>query len=195
MPFRPEGKTVGLFEPDRYFSSLAAIDVEWDLARLHLRNVLLDIDNTLRRRDNDEVPPAVRSWLHRAQQKGIKLCLLSNNFHENVHELARELDLPIVAKAMKPLPFGFRRALEVVGGSSEDTVMVGDQLFTDIVGAHLVGMRGYLVCPLVDADLTHTLLVRRVEERILGNAMPEGGTCLQEERLAREARTLEHPRE
>lgn len=182
---------MGLFEPDKYFSSLASIDVEWDLARLHIRNVLIDIDNTIRRRDNDEVPPAVRSWLRSARQKGIKLCLLSNNFHENVYELARELDLPIVAKALKPLPFGFRRALEVVGGTSEDTVMVGDQLFTDIVGSHLLGMKGYLVRPLVDADLAHTLLARRVEERILGNAAPEVGARLQEERMISEATALD----
>lgn len=108
-----------------------------------------------------------------------------------MHELARELDLPIVAKALKPLPFGFRRALGVVGGTPEDTVMVGDQLFTDIVGAHLVGMKGYLVRPLVDADLAHTLLARRVEERILGNAVPEVGARLQEERMISEATALD----
>ena len=183
---------MGLLEPDRYFSSLASIDVEWDLMRLHLRNVLLDIDNTLRRRDNDEVPPEVRSWLHTARQKGIKLCLLSNNFHDNVYELAQELAIPIVAKAMKPLPFGFRRALEVVEGSADDTVMVGDQLFTDVMGAHLIGMKAYLVRPLVEADLTHTFLVRRVEERVLGNAVPEGGACLQEERASGEPVAFDH---
>lgn len=186
---------MGLFEPDRYYSSITSIDVEWDLMRLHLRNVLLDIDNTLRRRDNDEVPQDVRAWLHAARQKGIKLCLLSNNFHENVYELARELDLPIVAKALKPLPLGFRRALEVVGGSPQDSVMVGDQLFTDVVGAHLVGMKAYLVRPLVDIDLKHTLLVRRVEERILGNAVPEVGAYIQQEHLASDSALLDQERE
>ena len=169
---------MGSFEPDRYFSSIAQIDVEWDLARLHLTNVLLDVDNTIRRRDNDEVPPAVRAWLAKARQAGIRLCLLSNNFHDDVHYLARELDLPIVAKAMKPLPFGFSRALSLLDAKPENSVMVGDQLLTDVVGAHLFGMKAYLVRPLVDADLKHTVFVRRFEERLLNGAVPEGGaTC------------------
>lgn len=170
---------MGLFDPDRYFSSIAQIDVEWDLARLHLTNVLVDVDNTLRRRDNGEVPPAVRSWLVKARQSNIKLCLLSNNFHDDVHELAHELDLPIVAKALKPLPFGFARALSLLDASRENTVMVGDQLLTDVVGAHLFGMKAYLVRPLVDVDLKHTVFVRRFEERLLDGAVPEGSAYLE----------------
>ena len=105
---------MGLFAPEKQFSSVAAIDAEWDLLRLHLTHVLLDLDNTLRRRDNDEVPLEVRAWLTHVQQKGIKPCILSNNFHENVFAVARELDIPIVAKAMKPLSSGFKRALALV---------------------------------------------------------------------------------
>ena len=102
-----------------------------------LTHVLLDLDNTLRRRDNDEVPLEVRAWLTHVQQKGIKPCILSNNFHENVFAVARELDIPIVAKAMKPLSSGFKRALALVEGSVEDSVMVGDQLFTDVRWARI----------------------------------------------------------
>lgn len=174
---------MGLFEPDRYYSSVASIDVEWDLVRLHLDTVLLDVDNTLRRRDNAEVPPTVRTWLTQARTKGIKLCLLSNNFHADVFDLAHELDLPIVAKAMKPLSLGFKRALALLDATPEESVMVGDQLFTDVLGAHLAGMRAYLVRPLVDVDLAHTLFVRRIEDRFLGNAVPEGSPCLQDEQV------------
>lgn len=164
---------MGLFAPDKYFSSVTLIDVEWDLLRVHLNHVLLDIDNTLLRRDNHEVPLAVRQWLAKARQKGVKLCLLSNNFHDNVFELASELDLPIVAKAMKPLPFGYARAMKLIGGTRADTVMVGDQLFTDVVGAHALGITAYLVCPLVEEDLKHTLLLRRFEQVFLGDRVPD----------------------
>lgn len=173
---------MGLFAPEKQFSSVAAIDAEWDLLRLHLTHVLLDLDNTLRRRDNDEVPLEVRAWLTHVQQKGIKPCILSNNFHENVFAVARELDIPIVAKAMKPLGSGFKRALALVGGSVEDSVMVGDQLFTDVVGAHLIGMSAYLVAPLVDVDLKHTQLVRKVEGLFLKEPVPQSDICLQDDR-------------
>lgn len=172
-----------LLEPDRYFSSLTRIDVEWDLLRAGLDHVLLDVDNTLRRRDNGEVPRDVRAWLAKAREAGIGLCLLSNNFHADIHEVADELDLAVVAKAMKPLPFGFQRAMKAIGATPDACVMVGDQLLTDVLGAHVAGMRAYLVSPLVDVDLKHTVLMRRIEARILrerspqGDAVPEAGNC------------------
>lgn len=170
-----------LFEPDRYFSSITSIDAEWDLARLHLDHVLLDVDNTLRRRDNGEVPLAVRRWLADARRKDIGLCLLSNNFHDDIYDLAADLDLPVVAKAMKPLPFAFYRAMKAVGGSPKNSVMVGDQLLTDVMGARIVGMKAYLVRPLVDVDLKHTVVMRHLEQRLLGNTVPDGGRCIQVE--------------
>lgn len=161
-----------LLQPDKCFSSITSIDIEWDLVRLHLRSALLDVDNTIRRRDNDEVPLAVRAWLARARDAGVSLCLLSNNFHDNVFALASELGLPIVAKAMKPLPLGYRRALRLLDARADETVMIGDQLLTDVAGAHALGMKAYLVAPLVDVDLKHTLVLRRIEERLLRGTVP-----------------------
>ena len=65
---------------------------------------------------------------------------------------------------------------------AEDSVMVGDQLFTDVVGAHLIGMPAYLVAPLVDVDLKHTQLVRKVEGLFLKEPVPQSGICLQDDR-------------
>jgi hypothetical protein len=162
-----------LFSPEKYFASITSINIEWDLVRAGVETVFLDIDNTILRRDNHEVPFAVREWMAKAQEKGIKLCLLSNNFHQSVHVLAQELNLPIIAKAMKPLPFGYIRAMGLVGAQKETSVMVGDQLFTDVLGAHVVGMAAYLVCPLVEEDLKHTLLLRQVERIFLPDQLPE----------------------
>lgn len=188
---------MGLYEPDRYFSSVSRIDVEWDLARHGLTHVFLDVDNTIRRRDNDEVPRAVLAWLAKARDTGISLCLLSNNFHDDIYELARDLDLPVVAKAMKPLPFGFQRAMKLVDATPDTSVMVGDQLLTDVVGAHVVGMKAYLVRPLVDVDLKHTVVMRRIEERLLrektpqGDPLPDPGTCV----VSEEASVLDRPQD
>lgn len=158
---------MSIFDPEKQFSSITSIDVEWDLLRAHLRYALLDIDNTIRRRDNHEVPEDVLNWLARAQGAGVKLCLLSNNFHADTYSFARALDIPLVAKALKPLPIGYKRALAHLNAPADETVMIGDQLFTDVVGAHLAGMAAYFVEPLVDLDLKHTLLLRKLEKRIL----------------------------
>ena len=157
-------------QPDKYFSRITRIDIQRDLLDCGLRFVLLDIDNTiLTRGEVREVPADVREWLARAQQAGIRFCLCSNNWHETPFGLARELSLPVVAKAMKPLPVGFRRSLAQLGANRKQAVAIGDQLSTDVWGAHTAGIAAYLVQPLVEQDLAHTVVVRKIESRIIGN--------------------------
>lgn len=168
---------MGFFEPDRYFSRITAIDVKYDIVEAGFTHVLLDIDNTIFTRDTHEVPRDVKWWLTQARQAGLTFCLLSNNWHEGVYALANRLELPIVAKAIKPLPHAFIIARHKIGARRSSTLMIGDQLVTDVIGAHLVGMQAYLVCPLVEQDLKHTLLLRNVERLFMGDAQPEtGGT-------------------
>lgn len=171
----PDGKadSMAFHAPDRYFSRASAIDVETDILDAGFRNVILDVDNTILTRDDHHVPDDVIEWLAKLQVAGVGLCLLSNNFHEGVLHLADRLDLPIVARAVKPLPHGFFMALSKMGAKRAETVVVGDQLMTDVLGAHLAGMKAYLVCPLVEADLKHTLLLRNVERVLLGTRSPE----------------------
>ena len=164
---------MGLLDPDRYFSRLSHIDVERDLRARGLDCVLLDIDNTILTRDTHEVPRDVRLWLARAREAGTGVCLVSNNWHASVHALAGELDLPIVAKALKPLPHGLLLGMRKLGGTRASAVMVGDQLLTDVAAAHLAGMKAYMLQPLVEQDLPHTLLLRNSERMMLGSRQPE----------------------
>lgn len=172
---------MSFLEPDRYFARLSRIDIEHDLLAQGYRYVLLDVDNTILTRDTHEVPRDVGAWLARARDAGIAFCLVSNNWHEGVHRLARRLSLPIVAKAVKPLPPAFLMALRKLGAKRSETVVVGDQLVTDVMGAHLLGMKAYLLAPLVEQDLPHTLLLRNVERAIMGERQPEGATTIREE--------------
>lgn len=161
------------FEPDRFFSRITAIDIERDLVGPGLVNVLLDIDNTVRSRATGDVPRDVAVWLGRARDAGVHFCLLSNNWHDNVFHFARQHDLPIVAKALKPLPGGYRRAMAELGSTRQNTVAVGDQVLTDVMGAHLVGIQAWLVVPLAEVDLKHTLLLRNLERGLIGAREPE----------------------
>mgnify|MGYP002511266875 CR=1 FL=1 len=164
---------MALFEPDRYFSRLSHIDIERDLLGCGRTHVLLDIDNTILTRDTHEVPRDAGMWLGRAREAGVRFCLLSNNWHHGVYQLAGRLDLPIVAKAVKPLPPAFLAAMRKVGGTRGDTVVIGDQLVTDVLGAHFVGLPAYMLQPLVEADLWHTLLLRHFERLVMGGRVPE----------------------
>ena len=106
---------MSLLKPDRYFSRISAIDVQSDLVVEGFSAVLLDVDNTILSRRDHQVPPDVLQWLAKLRRAQISACLLSNNFHAHVFDLAEELDLPIVAKALKPLPQGFLLACRKLG--------------------------------------------------------------------------------
>lgn len=161
-------------EPERYFSRISMIDIEKDIVGAGFTHVLLDVDNTIFTRDTHEVPRDVAFWLSKARTAGITFCLVSNNWHEGVYELAKRLDLPIVAKAVKPLPPAFLIALRKIKAKRKNTVVIGDQLITDVLGAHFLGMTAYLLQPLVEQDLKHTLLLRNVERVFMGDREPEG---------------------
>ncbi len=161
-------------EPDRYFSRISRIDIERDLLDLGYRNVLLDVDNTILTRDTHEVPRDVGHWLAKARDAGISFCLVSNNWHEGVYQLANRLSLPIVAKAIKPLPPAFLMGMKKIDAKRANTVVVGDQLVTDVMGAHFLGMKAYLLSPLVEQDLPHTLMLRNFERLVMGDREPEG---------------------
>ncbi|MEF9875434.1 YqeG family HAD IIIA-type phosphatase [Gordonibacter sp.] len=164
---------MSFLEPDRYFSRLSHVDIDRDLLALGYRHVLLDVDNTILTRDTHEVPRDVGFWLAKARDAGLTFCLVSNNWHEGVYQLANRLSLPIVAKAVKPLPPAFLAAMRKIGAVRANTVVVGDQLVTDVMGAHFLGMKAYLLAPLVEQDLRHTLLLRNFERLVMGERQPE----------------------
>ena len=170
--------------PDRFFDRISAIDAHADLLDRGLTCGLLDIDNTIRSRADRMVPPDVRAWLDGTRAAGVDLCLLSNNYHKNVPELAAELNLPYIYKALKPLH-----------AESRNTVVIGDQLGTDILGARLLGLHAYLVAPLASQDARYALLFRKMEQRLIrrtkersgaGNAEPEGAPAFARSERSRE---------
>lgn len=164
---------MSLLSPERYFSRISSINIQMDLLGCGYDHVLLDVDNTILSRATHDVPRDVGVWLGKARDAGVKFCLVSNNWHESVHQLAEVLCLPVVGKSLKPLPQGFLRGMSKVGGSRKDTVVVGDQMLTDVLGAHLVGLPVYMVQPLVEVDLPHTMALRNFERVVLGGRVPE----------------------
>jgi uncharacterized protein len=162
---------VSILIPDRYYTSVEAIDLD-DLRRLGVTALLMDLDNTLLPRDTGEMRQELRDWAARVTAEGLKLCIVSNNWQERVKGIASSLGIPLVARAVKPLPFAFKRAMRLLDVRPLQTAVVGDQLFTDVLGGNLVGATTVLVDPLSRTDLPHTLLLRLIEGRILSDREP-----------------------
>ncbi len=164
-----------MLNPDFYLHSVHDIDLKALLAS-GVDTLLMDLDNTLLPRDGTEVPDSLREWSGRLVQMGFKVCLVSNNWHERVHDVAQNLGFSLVAKAVKPLPFAFLRALKLVGSSRSQAAVVGDQMFTDVLGGKLLGLTTILVTPLSTSDLPHTLMLRRAERMLLAGRKPTPGS-------------------
>lgn len=116
------------------------------LQKYHIRGLLLDIDGTLMQtRDSMPLQP-VLDWMDRMKQAGVALYILSNNkHHHRVQAFAESQGLPWQYLAHKPGKDGFFRAAKELDLPPEQLAVVGDQTFTDMLGARRCGMWGILV--------------------------------------------------
>lgn len=155
-----------LLTPDFRFERVEDITPGF-LKSYGIASLLLDIDNTLVSRATGALAHSVLAWIDELKAADISCCLLSNNWHKVVFNYAQTLSLPLVNKAMKPLPFAYIKALTQIGAKRESTAVIGDQIFTDILGARLCVMSSILVEPLSTTDLWYTQIFRKAEGWLL----------------------------
>lgn len=158
--------------PERYCASVSDID-PCSLADAGVRAVLLDLDNTLLARGESEVPSDVEAWVRSLAGHGLAACIVSNTSKPRVRHVAEQLDVPVVAGARKPSSKGYHRACALLGVAPSEAVMVGDQSYTDVLGAHRAGMGAILVMPLGTRDLLHTRLLRALDALAVRGMRPE----------------------
>ncbi len=153
-------------KPDMRYRSVRDIDIE-KLKSAGIKGLLIDLDNTLAPWRSDDPPTENLEWLDRAKEAGIKVCLLSNAGNARAERTAAKLSVPVLAPAKKPLRSAYLKALEITGTKAGETVMVGDQLFMDVLGANRAGIKTILVEPIGRREFSGTRLVRIVEKIIL----------------------------
>jgi HAD superfamily phosphatase (TIGR01668 family) len=143
-----------------------AVEHVWqiDLAALRaagVKHILLDLDNTITPWRSVEVPPKTADWI--AQARGdFRVCIVSNTSRmKRLGTLRDALGVECVGFAQKP--WGTPRALRKLGLAPDQTVLVGDQLLTDVYGAHLAGIRSILVRPVSGSEFFTTYLLRAIE--------------------------------
>ncbi len=155
-----------LLRPKQVYHSILEISPE-ELFRTGMRGMIIDLDNTLTEWQNPVLSEKTISWLEKAKCLGFQLCFVSNNSTRRVQEVAQRMEIPFVARAQKPRRWSFRRALEIMGTRPEETAVIGDQIFTDILGGNRLGLYTILVPPINRREFFGTRLMRLLEAIIL----------------------------
>lgn len=153
------------FFPDEYVDSAYGIPFE-ELYRKGYRGIIFDVDNTL---VPHGAPADARSigLFERLRAMGFSTCILSNNKEPRVAPFAGQVKSPYIFKGRKPSVKGYERAMEVMGTGRENTLFIGDQLFTDVWGARRTGLYSILTKPMGPHEEIQIVFKRYLEAVVL----------------------------
>ncbi|MGC8487871.1 MAG: YqeG family HAD IIIA-type phosphatase [Clostridia bacterium] len=157
---------IDALRPRLFVPSLLAVDLE-RLRGRGIEGLILDLDNTVAHWDREDTAPEFVEWIERAKGDAFRMCLVSNNLSTRVSRFSRALGIPAIAKAAKPRRRSFRQAMEIMGTTAEHTAVIGDQLFTDVLGGNRLHLFTVLVSPMSPLEFWTTRLVRRAERLVL----------------------------
>lgn len=137
------------------------------LKRNDIKALILDVDNTLSTHHGQNLTEGLGEWLEIMQKNGIALLVLSNSKRRRVEPFAAKIGLDFISLGLKPLPFGYIRALKRLGFKRKETAIVGDQIFTDILGGKAVGVKTVLLTPILPEDGWSFKIRRSLEKKII----------------------------
>lgn len=132
-----------LFYPYEYVESVFSIDYN-KLYKMGYRGLIFDIDNTLVHHGDDSTPE-IDNLFQTIQKIGFKTLLLSNNNEERIKRFIKNIDSLYIYDAEKPNTTNYLKAIEMMNLSKEQVLFIGDQVFTDILGANKSGIANILV--------------------------------------------------
>ena len=139
---------MALFKADFLADNIYEVSGE-ALARRGIKLLLADLDNTLVPYGVPLPDEKVKNWRDELHANGITLFILSNNRHESRPRIFAEgLDVPYIGHAAKPWKRSFLKAMEDMRVTKEQTAIIGDQIFTDVLGGNRAGVSTILVKPI-----------------------------------------------
>lgn len=156
-----------MLKPDFIFNTFLDITPSF-LKENNIKALLLDVDNTL---TGEHKSKALRKgapeWFALMRENGISLMILSNAKSKRAKAFGESIGLPAVGMSAKPLPFGYLKAVKALGVKRSETAMVGDQIFTDILGANALGIKTILVTDITPEKPLSFRIRRALEKKIL----------------------------
>ncbi|MCS7165774.1 MAG: YqeG family HAD IIIA-type phosphatase [Candidatus Calescibacterium sp.] len=152
--------------PTLVYDSIEKISVS-KLKEMNVDTILLDLDNTLVPWNETSIPNEIYNYLLSLKKEGFKICIVSNALPMRVKRISEELNIPYIALAAKPSTKPLRKAIKLLQSKIENTVIIGDQLFTDILAGNRLGIKTILVKPIAKFELITSKFIRMIERKIL----------------------------
>ena len=128
------------------------------------RGILFDIDNTLVRHNEPATSRAIQ-LMEQLKAMGFKVCLVSNNKEPRVAAFNKKMKVNYIFKAGKPSKKGYIRAMNEIGCNIDNTIAVGDQIYTDIIGSASLGIHTILVKPIDTSHEEIQITLKRIIEK------------------------------
>ncbi|MDZ5470907.1 YqeG family HAD IIIA-type phosphatase (plasmid) [Bacillus sp. 31A1R] len=154
------------FLPDQHVKNVFEITPQ-SLKEKGIKGIITDLDNTLVEWDRADATPELIKWFAEMKKANIKVTIVSNNNERRVKIFSEPHNIPFIFQARKPMGRAFKRALKEMGLQKHETVVIGDQLLTDVLGGNRSGFHTILVVPVASTDGFVTRFNRKVERRIL----------------------------
>ena len=155
-----------MLRPNFIINVITDISVDF-LKQNNITALLLDVDNTLSiAHANKTLREGVLEWLDDMKQGDIKLMILSNAKKNRAKLFADSIGLDVVGLAAKPLPFGYIKAAKKLNNKHKNTAIVGDQVFTDVLGGKLSGIKTILVTNITPEDSLSFRIRRKIEKKL-----------------------------
>lgn len=161
------------FLPNQHVKDIFHITPE-SLKEKGIKGIITDLDNTLVEWDRPNATPKLIKWFEEMKNANIQITIVSNNNKSRVAAFSEPLNIPFIFQARKPLRKAFMKALNDMGLKKEETVVIGDQLLTDVLGGNLVGLHTILVVPVASTDGFWTRFNRKIERIILNRFQKKG---------------------
>ena len=132
-----------LLYPGARAESVFTIDYR-KLVQRGYKAIIFDIDNTLTLHGKDSTPQ-VDELFTQIHEIGLKTLLLSNNNEARILRFMRNIDTLYIDEAEKPKRAGYQKALQMLQAESHEVLCIGDQIFTDVLGANRCGIDSVLI--------------------------------------------------
>ena len=147
------------------------------------RGVIIDLDNTLVGAKTAAAPTELIEWFIKVKKIGFQIMIVSNNYLARVSLFANPLRIHFLSKARKPLHRAFKKSMGMMDVTPEQTIVIGDQLLTDVLGGNRLGLYTILVLPIAIHEEGWMTRFNRRLERLALVQLRKRGLWLEEEEM------------